>query len=744
MSVTLNSDQHALVREMLVRVVRAGRWGMQYGGKRDLVEVGGYPQSLDPENFEALRQRDGIASRVVNMPAETTWRAVPEVSEPNKADGTEFTGQVTDLAKRLRLWNRFERADKMARVGRYAILLIGTPDGDDQNLKNEMRRLRGPKDVLFVQPYRERHAEVATWVEDPNNPRFGQPFTYRVNLAGEVSSFRAKRTLGKAEIHWSRVIHIAEGLLDDDVFGESPLQAIFNDFHDLQKIKTSTAEAFWQRVDGILQAIVDPEMQGVDEGFFRDLDKDLQKLYHDLKRTFYGQGVELSRLSESEPDPQSAADLYMTLIAAGAGIPKRMLFGSETGERSSTEDQKTYLGSIASRQAQYAEPVILRPFIDRLIEYGGLARPGKDGYEVVWPTLFEESEKDIAEANHARANTAKALTPVGGDPLMLVEIDEERNVWLVPRKEGEASPFESPEPSPEGPETDDDAGTVEDVTPRGAANFDPSQPRDDSGKWTSGGGNSAFEAVFGTSAGSATEAAGYNQEARTAARSDPEAAAFIAGYDAFSDDVQLRKMRSDLDAAMRGDAASPEAQALVDAIRGAPGGAPELHRGISLAEDAKAVAAGYKKGTTLGWGPSSFSTDRDVAEAFSRKEFLDRPTRVMFRLKSGSQALRVENLSWNWSEREWLSAGQFRVLSSKATKNVVTVELEHLGMSTGANNRWWRWAMNEKWERKDPFDPTGEFESFAALRSDEENEAMRKRRAEMEARIDAELAAESE
>ena len=87
--------------------------------------------------------------------------------------------------------------------------------------------------------------------------------------------------------------------------------------------------------------------------------------------------------------------------------------------------------------------MILRPFIDKLIEIGGLPKPGREGYEVVWPPLFQESEKEMAEANKLRAEAAKALTPVGGDPAELVEIDAERNVWLRPSGEREEIDLEA-------------------------------------------------------------------------------------------------------------------------------------------------------------------------------------------------------------------------------------------------------------------------------------------------------------
>ena len=448
-------NQIAVFTETVSRALFAARHGLQYGGERDIYTVGGYPRALTFADYVDLYDRDPIAGQIVDMPAEGTWRVPPEVNEKEATGDTKFSTRFAELADRLSLWNVFERADRMARIGQYSVILIGTAGGSDQTLTQPMPRTPDPASILFLKPFNENLAKVKTWVTDGSSDRFGFPETYDLDLSSNVSGFQPNTGLGNREVHASRVIHVAEGLLNNDVFGRPALQRVFNALHDLQKIETSTAEAFWQRVAGILTAkmAVEKDVAPLDENELKALDTALQELYHDLRRTFYGRGIELSRLAETEPDPSAAADLYFTLIAAGSAIPKRLLFGSETGERASSEDAKTYLGMISERQAQHAEPRILRPFIDRLIDIGTLPRP-KDGYKVVWPTLFEESERDQAEANKLRADAAKSLTPVGGDPVELIEIDDERNIWLKPRSPNDASPFEAPEPAPlpQGPD----------------------------------------------------------------------------------------------------------------------------------------------------------------------------------------------------------------------------------------------------------------------------------------------------
>jgi hypothetical protein len=85
---------------------------------------------------------------------------------------------------------------------------------------------------------------------------------------------------------------------------------------------------------------------------------------------------------------------------------------------------KQWAGTIASRQTNYAEPEILRPFIDRLIWYGVLPMP-VNGYDVGilddsgvrrWPPLLEMSELEQAEIMQKKALANRALVnPLTGE-----------------------------------------------------------------------------------------------------------------------------------------------------------------------------------------------------------------------------------------------------------------------------------------------------------------------------------------
>lgn len=430
--------------EVLDRMRFARRAGLQYGDKRDVYEVAGYPSVTDLEGVDAFDyfwdryERDEIAGRIVDLAPATCWSKPPRMGEPDMDDGTQLTEAFHGLADRIGLWRHMERIDKLSRIGRYGALLIGVRgDGDDAALQNEMPRMSGPDDVLYLSPFTERHARIKEYDGDPASPRYGLPMFYELDLSIGLTTQQRNPQQAMVTVHHSRILHVAEGLLEDDVFGRPALKRVFNRLLDLEKVAASTGEGFWQLASRILTAELDPKAEASD-ATIAAMGEALEEIMHDLRRQFIGQGAKLEWMGGDPVDPSGAAKMYQQLIAAGANIPTRILFGSETGERASSEDMKQWLGFCAGRQEIHCEPNLVRAFADRMIEYGALPEPTTGGYYLDWPALFTENEKEIAERNKILTDAAKALTPIGGDPGELVTIDDMGNVQLRPTVDGPA------------------------------------------------------------------------------------------------------------------------------------------------------------------------------------------------------------------------------------------------------------------------------------------------------------------
>lgn len=424
----LRKEAVALLASDIVRRQQfAKRAGLQYGTKRDVYATAGYVAvgTETYDHYRALYDRNEIARRIVSLPVAATWKTPPEIKEDGEAD-TTFSKEFTKLAKRLKLWQMFSRADKLSRIGEYAVVLIGVK-GTDQDLASEMPKLKGPQDVAFLSTFSQKNAAVSEWETDTGNPRFGLPKVYQIEVSSGTKGFPARQL----PVHASRILHVAEDLLEDEVHGQPALQAVLNRIFDLDKITASTGEAYWQVATRILMGEVDADSEITDADLTL-LGEKMEEVVHDLRRQMLLQGGKMSWLTTTTPNPGESFDMYASLIAAGCGIPKRILFGSERGELASTQDDASFQAQINSRQEQHAEPQILRAFIDLLVEKGGLPKPKSEekGYDVIWAPGHEQTDEEKADLNNKIATTAKQLTAIGGDPLVLVLIDDEGALTL--------------------------------------------------------------------------------------------------------------------------------------------------------------------------------------------------------------------------------------------------------------------------------------------------------------------------
>lgn len=475
----LSTDQKmAMLSAVMGRQQLASRVaGLQYAGNRDVYKVAGYvPQGeVKFAHYWGLYTRGDIAGRIVDMPAQTTWRTPPEITEDTAEDSqrddrgdTEFTRKFRQLSKQVKLWRYLTRCDRLAGVGQYAVLMLGTKVANVQELQQPLTRLPNAKDLLYLSVYREDNAKITVWENDAASPRFGMPKMYELQVTTDqqrTGGTTVSMGTNKLLVHHTRVLHVAENLLEDEVYGRPRLERCLNRLFDLDKVAASTGEAYWQAVVRILQAKIDPEFD-ITEAQMASMDEKLSEIVHDLRRQFYGQGVELKWLENETPNVHEVADFYFSLIAGAAGIPKRILFGSEMGELASSTDQQTYYGMINERQEQFAEPMLMRAFVDRMIALGTLPLPKDGEYQVVWPTLFEESDLTKAQTSLARAQAASALTPIGGNPRELVTVDSESNVFIAERTE--VDPPAPPEP-PNDPDEEDDPDAPPEPGAGGAA-----------------------------------------------------------------------------------------------------------------------------------------------------------------------------------------------------------------------------------------------------------------------------------
>jgi hypothetical protein len=400
--------------------------GHTYGGSRNLYTALGYQRQLQPVDYRSRYRRNEVANRIVTAMPKATWRGGCDVVEDADIDNvTPFEQAVIDLDTRLHFWDRLYRADKLSRIGRYAALVIGGPGDPEAPLESVSK----PEDIAYLMPFDEADARIELYETDKFSDRFGMPIFYTINRTSYSGVGAQNAAVVARKFHWSRVIHIAEGLLDDNLFGEPALECVWNRLDDLEKVVGAGAEAFWRRADKGLHVNVDPT-QDMDAEAFEALKLQASEYEHDLRRLLTTRGVEINELGSDVADFAAPVQAIIGLISAGTGIPQRVLMGSEQGKLAAKQDRASWDNQVTDRQRDYAGPCILRPFLDRMIGLGALPEPTQP-YEVVWSSIRTMDDEQRATIATQWAGLNKPNAPV------IVTVDEirERVLDLPPMAE---------------------------------------------------------------------------------------------------------------------------------------------------------------------------------------------------------------------------------------------------------------------------------------------------------------------
>jgi len=392
---------------LVTRMQLAGQLGLSYDGDRDLYDILGYKADLTYNDFYLQWKRQDIAKAIINRPISTTWRGPLQILEVDDAEVTPFEKAWEELATTLKIKSKFIALDRFTGLGRYGVLFFGF--NDVQSSTQFETAVQGTNNrLLYVRALNEVDCQVVEYEEDVRNERYGSPKIYSVTLKNAQGASETMR------VHHTRILHVVDSPVENDHFGTPRLEAVYNRLQDLEKLTGGSAEMFWRGARPGYNAKVDPEytLSTEDEDA---LEEQIEQFEHNLKRIFYNEGVSLETLAQQVSDPKNHVDVQIQMISAETGIPKRILTGSERGELSSGQDADEWNAFIQTRREEFAELLIVRPFIDVCIKYGVLPKPtANEGiYSVAWQDLFSISEKDKIEVGGKRT---EALTKYAAQP----------------------------------------------------------------------------------------------------------------------------------------------------------------------------------------------------------------------------------------------------------------------------------------------------------------------------------------
>ena len=460
----------------------AYRHGVTFDGKRDLYATLGYPGEISYSNYYARYKRGGIAKTIIDAFVDDTWRKTPilrEVDKPDETADTPLEETWEQLAKRLGLWRVIRRLDLQARLGRYAVLVLGLRG--QTNWSVPAAPVRNVEDLLYIQAFSEEHCDIAALVTEEESALFGTPHLYSIDFSRRQGNLLWPSAVARPAltgqydqrvlVHASRCIHVAEGGLEDELIGAPALEAVWNLLEDLDKLVGGSSEMVWKDAKRRLVAelregaVLSPE----DADLFSER---IQQFMHQMMDVLQVQNIDVRQLDGRVPDVSNNVQTVVDQILGTIRMPKRRLLGSERGELASNQDEGNWLvNTIGGRQKNYGEEMILTPLVTKFLELRIL--PAVEEFAWEWPPLLTESEQEKAETALAWTRTIATYAGPGGSPQEVMpeeiwlsdilgwEPEQVENIMDLLGEQEAARP--TARPAPAADEDDDENGLTDDT-----------------------------------------------------------------------------------------------------------------------------------------------------------------------------------------------------------------------------------------------------------------------------------------
>lgn len=392
-----------------------GMFGVSPNGKRNYNELFGYGNFLVYEDFYGMYKRGGIAAVVVGKVAKSCWRDMPEI----KVNDEPILEEQLLKLKNKKFFKALERADILNRIGNFSIMLLGLPDGEKLDLPVGSAK-KDSFDSMYFNVYGYNGIEIVKSDTDPASPRFGLPVIYQLQVINIDNAQRKESMITTLLVHYSRVVHMAEGALDSSIEGMSSLEQPWNALTDKEKTRGSSAEAYYRNSRQKLaletnegsKVSSDPEVK-------KALKENVEQFQNGFEDTLRLNNMKANMLQPAMASPRDPFDICVEEISGTSGIPIRILTGKGGGNLVGSEDKATWNALVKDRQDQECT-VYLLDALAVMAEAGIIDLP--EGAEVVWPVQSSLSEKEASESSKNKGEAFKAvadgLSTIGGDDVV--------------------------------------------------------------------------------------------------------------------------------------------------------------------------------------------------------------------------------------------------------------------------------------------------------------------------------------
>ena len=381
----------------------------------------GYPKDITFALAYSMYQRNGLGSAAVEKTILKTWETAPAIWESEKPKESTVEADIRQWATDLRLWSRFADTDRKSMVGGYACAILRLRDS--KRFQEPVDTVPGGLDGLAeIIPAWAGQIEVSEWDTDETSETYGSPKMFSFNEAAVGSDRHKTRAFS---VHPDRVIIWSK---DGTVHARSALEPGYNDLVTLEKVSGAGGEGFWKNAKSAPVIEIDKEASIQDMAtamgvpvaeVAEKMDAQVDDFQKGFDKMLMLQGMKATTLGITLPNPEHFHNNPLMAFAASFLIPLKILTGSQTGERASTEDATEWAKTNMARRNDIAIPA-LREFLNRMQKFGILR-------ERDWVLGWEDlTESTMSEKIDRADKMASVNQKMGDEPVFFA--DEVREV----------------------------------------------------------------------------------------------------------------------------------------------------------------------------------------------------------------------------------------------------------------------------------------------------------------------------
>lgn len=374
------------------------------GAKHDHYADFGFPTDVSLPLLRQMYARNGMLRSAVSKTIKKTWETAPMIIESEEAADSPLEKEIESWFKLNRFWQKLAAADRMSLYGGFSGVVLRY--ADDKALGNPVESVRGGLEGLVNL--------VPVWAGDITVDQLGEdgePETYLVKGVTQVGS----KETSQVKVHRDRLMIWSE----DGTMDPTP-QAVagYNDLMTMEKIAGAGGEGFWKNAKSspVLQVDKDlsvkklAEAMGVEPSEVADtMDEKIGDWQKGFDQMLLLQGIKAETLGVTLPQPEQFYNVALQSFAASWDIPQKILVGSQTGERASTEDAREWALTNQARRTDVAIPQISE-FTRRLVEVGVL---GEKDWGLDWAPLTDSSEDQKLGRAKTMSEINKSAEPTG-------------------------------------------------------------------------------------------------------------------------------------------------------------------------------------------------------------------------------------------------------------------------------------------------------------------------------------------